>query len=247
MSLDYLKEESSVDPEIKEKVKKILDKGPKNSEDGKFIAQHCNLKIFEEINLYNDKFEFVKVIFDHFLEISEKTDLQNNIFFYFFSSSYPYEDLIDNYEKDFVENFSKNIDYIVCSLNIQNDEKYNIINNIFDSVALDYDYGIFLFLDNFLNLCNKYEFSQEDIKKLCETYMKEIIDMFNNLLYDHDMVIQREDLKSLENMIKICKKNNIPREIFIDVDDNRPLLEYFLETRSSDIYNDDKGSEITNE
>ena len=234
MGLDYLKEESSADPEIKEKVQQILKNENRSPEEAEYAAQHCNIKIFHEINLYHDNFESVKIIFDHFLEISEKTDLKKIIFYPFMD-----EDLIENYGKDFVENFSKNIDYIICGLNIPKDERVNIINKIFASVAVE-DYGKFLFLDNLLNLCkNKYEFSQKDLKKLCETYMNEILHIFHIQLYEYNMVVQREDLKSLENMIKICKKNNIPREIFIDVDDDRPLLEYFLETRSLEIYNND--------
>ena len=242
MVLDYLKEESSADPEIKEKVQQILDKGPKNSEDGKFIAQHCNLKIFEEINLFHDKFEFVKIVFDHFLEISEKTDLQKNIFPKYWSDCEGsfHSDFIEKEKcssKDFAENLYKNFDYILDNLKISNNKKFDIMETIFYSIALsDYSEFEFYFLEIFLNLCkNKYKFSQKSLETLSKIYIDEIEESFvggETYIYD----ISKYDLETIENMIKTCKKYEIPQKIF-KINTTAPIVDYFFKNCSDKIYN----------
>ena len=237
MYLDFLKKEVFNNPEIKEKVQKILENENRSPEEAEYAAQHCNIKIFHEINLYHDKFESVKIIFDHFLEISEKTDLKKIIFYPFIWGSDQDEDLIENCGKDFVENFSKNIDYIICRLNISKDERVDIINNIFERITV-YDYYKLLFLDNLFNLCkNKYEFSQEDLKKLSKTYMKEIEEVLDvDRIICNGGIIHEQSLKDLESIMKMFKNYDVPRKVFDIEFEYRPFLNYFLKHRSREIY-----------
>ena len=244
--INYLKEESSADPEIKEKVDKILEENVKNLEDANYIAEHCNAFVIFDVHIYLIKFEYLQIIFNNFSE-STKEQIKTNLkkfHCYHWNDSCKFDNFTN--KKDSVENLSKNIDYIMCSLGFSNDEKFNIVCYIIqylddDDCSIDSgDFRIYI-LDFFLNLCkNKYKFSQDYLETLSESFFEEeekiICGYENSRDPAHVYDIGESCLKYLESIMKICKKYEIPQKK-IKFSNSYPLFNYFLKHRSNEIYN----------